>query len=64
MNLILSLNGSGSFASTHAIIKELGSVEEWDADECEMLIDIALNNTQVGCCYRVAHHFMPANGWF
>lgn len=48
MNLILSLNGSGSFASTHAIIKELGSVEEWDADECEMLIDIALNNTQVG----------------
>lgn len=48
MNLILSLNGSGSFASTHAIIKELVSVEEWDADECEMLIDIALNNTQVG----------------
>lgn len=47
MNLILSLNGSGSFASTHAIIKELFSVEEWDADECEMLVDIALNNTQV-----------------
>jgi hypothetical protein len=47
MSLILSLNGSSSFATTHAVINDLLSIEGWKKDECEMLIDIALSNSQV-----------------
>ena len=46
-NLILELEASGSFTSTHAIIRKLCSVN-WKADEREQLYQIALNNTQVG----------------
>ncbi len=48
LDLILSLNGSGSFSTTHTIIKELILIEKWEPDEIEMLIEIALRNNQVG----------------
>lgn len=48
LDLILSLNGSSSFSTTHTIIKSLCIVEEWEPDEIEMLLEIALNNNQVG----------------
>lgn len=48
LDLILSLNGSVSFATTHTIIKELQFIEKWEPDEIDMLLEIALNNNQVG----------------
>ena len=48
LDLILSLNGSGSFSTTHTIIKELSTVTDWEPQEIEMLLEIALTNTQVG----------------
>ena len=48
LDLILSLNGSGSFTTTHTIIKKLSKTEKWEQDEIEMLLEIALNNKQVG----------------
>ena len=45
-NLILELEASGSFTSTHAIVRKLCSVN-WKADEREQLYQIARNNTQV-----------------
>lgn len=47
MSLIISLDDSDSFASTHTIIKELLSVEDWSEKEIEMLLYIALNRSQV-----------------
>ena len=47
LDLIMSLNGSSSFATTHIIIEKLESYEEWDEEEKYMLIDVALKNTQV-----------------
>ena len=47
LGLIMSLNGSSSFATTHIIIEKLESYEEWDEEEKYMLIDVALKNTQV-----------------
>lgn len=47
LSLITSLSGSGSFATTHAVMKELSTVDKWETDEIGMLLDIALNNTQV-----------------
>jgi len=48
LNLILSLDSSSSFSTTHTIMKELSSVEEWEPDEIDMLLEIALKNNQVG----------------
>lgn len=48
LDLIFSLDGSRSFSTTHTIIKALSVVEEWEPDEIEMLLKIALNNNQVG----------------
>lgn len=47
LDLILSLNGSGSFLTTHTTIKELSNFDMWEEDEIEMLLDIAINNSQV-----------------
>lgn len=47
LNLIMSLEGSSNFATTHAVIKKLAKVAKWEAKDCEMLIDVALENTQV-----------------
>ena len=48
LDLIISLNGSGNFNTTHTIIKKLSRFDEWEPDEIDMLLEIALNNHQVG----------------
>ena len=47
MNLIMSLESSRNFFTTHRLIEELLNYDSWTDDEVEMLIDAALNNTQV-----------------
>ncbi len=47
LDLILSLNGSVNFSTTHTIIKSLSEVVKWELDEIDMLLEIALNNFQV-----------------
>ncbi len=47
MNLIMSLESSRNFFTTHRLIEELLKSDSWTDDEVEMLIDAALNNTQV-----------------
>lgn len=47
INLIISLDGSKNFASTHEIMKELLDVDGWSEDEVEMLLDIAINKHPV-----------------
>lgn len=47
-NLILSLDDSKNFATTHTIIKALCSFgEQWEKDEIDMLLKIASTNNQV-----------------
>lgn len=49
LDLILSLDGSGSFATTHTLIRQLLDVnpQDWTPDEVEMLMNVALTNNQV-----------------
>ena len=47
INLIISLDASKNFVTTHEIIKDLLDIEGWTNDEIEMLLDIALNNHPV-----------------
>ena len=47
LDLILSLSGSNNFATTHTIIKELRMIENWTDNEIDMLLEIALKNSQV-----------------
>lgn len=47
INLIIALENSGSFASTHEIISELGAYTEWSDTEIEHLFSIAVHNGQV-----------------
>ena len=44
---ILALESSGSFANTHAAVKELRQYNSWSAEELELLFTIALSNGQV-----------------
>lgn len=46
-DLIISLENSGSFVNTHTIIKELKEVEGWTQEELDLLMDIAVANSQV-----------------
>lgn len=46
-NLIIDLETSGSFASTHSIIRRLKKISTWTDSEKEMLFEIALTNHQV-----------------
>ncbi len=48
LDLILSLSSSSNFATTHTVIKELRPVASWTDDEIDMLLEIALENSQVG----------------
>lgn len=48
LDLIISLNGSGNFTTTHTIIQKLSKIDDWEPDEIDMLLEIALNNQQVG----------------
>jgi hypothetical protein len=47
LDLILSLDGSRSFATTHLVIGELLTCTGWEEDEIDMLIDVAIKNDQV-----------------
>ena len=47
INLIISLDGSKNFATTHEIMKELLNIDGWQEDEIEMLLDIAINKHPV-----------------
>ena len=47
INLIISLDGSKNFVTTHEIVKDLLDVNDWTDDEIDMLLDIALNNHPV-----------------
>ncbi len=47
LDLIISLDGSKNFATTHEIMSELLSIEQWEDDEIDMLLDIAINNHPV-----------------
>lgn len=46
MNLIIALEGSGSFARTHSIIAELAK-HKWNGEERETLFNIAVENSQI-----------------
>lgn len=48
MSLIMSLSGSRNFATTHTVISELTAIDTWNDDEIDTLLDIAINNNQVG----------------
>lgn len=47
INLIIALDGSKNFATTHEIVKELRDVDGWTEEEVEMLLDIAINKHPV-----------------
>lgn len=47
MKLIFSLDGSRNFESTHAMMPELLSIDDWSKDEIDILLDIALNRHPV-----------------
>ena len=47
IDLIISLDGSHSFETTHSIMKDLLDVEHWEEDEIDMLLDIAINKHPV-----------------
>lgn len=47
IDLINSLESSGSFKSTHAIVEKLSKYTNWKPEEIEDLLEIALENTQV-----------------
>lgn len=47
MKLILSLDGSRNFETTHAIMLQLLTVDDWSKEEIDILLDIALNHHPV-----------------
>mgnify|MGYP000421573980 FL=1 len=46
-DLLIALENSGSFATTHSIISELQEIDDWSYEEKEILFQIALDNSQV-----------------
>ena len=46
-DLLVALENSRSFATTHTIISEMREIENWSSDEKELLFKIALDNSQV-----------------
>ena len=47
IELLMQLEASRSFASTHATIEKMQQIAAWTAEECETLFEIVLNNSQV-----------------
>ena len=45
--LLLNLEESGSFRTTHTIIEKLRQIDYWGPEEIDRLIEIAVNNSQV-----------------
>ena len=48
-DLIMALENSGSFATTHTVIKALSEFTNWYENEKKHLLDIANSNSQVSC---------------
>lgn len=46
-DLLISLENSGSFATTHSLISELQKIDDWSYEEKEILFQIALDNSQI-----------------
>lgn len=46
-DLLIALENSGSFATTHSLISELQEIDDWSYEEKEILFQIALDNSQV-----------------
>lgn len=46
-DLLISLENSGSFATTHSLISKLQEIDDWSYEEKEILFQIALDNSQV-----------------
>ena len=49
LDLIMALENSNSFATTHMIVKELQACENWSDENKEALFKIACENSQVSC---------------
>lgn len=47
VDLLIKLENSRSFATTHAVIKKMRQITVWTKDETESLFTIAVNNSQV-----------------
>lgn len=47
VDLLIALENSRSFATTHSVIAELKNIDQWNPDEREALFEIAANNSQV-----------------
>ena len=45
----MALENSGSFATTHTVIKALSEFADWDEKDKKHLLDIANSNSQVSC---------------
>lgn len=46
-DLLIALENSGNFATTHSLISELQKINDWSYEEKEILFQIALDNSQV-----------------
>ena len=46
-DLLIALENSGSFATTHSLISELQEIDDWSYEEKEILFQTALDNSQV-----------------
>lgn len=46
-DLLIALENSSSFATTHSLISELQEIDDWSYEEKEILFQIALDNSQV-----------------
>ncbi len=47
IDLMIALENSRSFASTHSVISDLQKINNWTNDEKETLFNIAINNSQI-----------------
>ena len=47
MDLIISLDDSKNFKTTHTVVENLMTINKWPEEEIDMLLDIAINNHPV-----------------
>lgn len=60
LDLIISLDGSKNFATTHEIIRKLILIEHWTDEEIDMLLSVAINNHPV----RYLLNDIDVNGFY
>ena len=53
-DLIMALENSANFATTHTVIKKLKKYSDWSNDDKVLLLEIAVKNSQVYCILRDA----------